>query len=81
MLGNMPEWGRIPEQEDCEVALSLNHSKPLILDKPGRVAEGIVSTVMGFYRPMESVWKARGGLGKPPKRERFRSKFALGGKS
>jgi pilus assembly protein CpaE len=80
MIGNMPEWGRIPEEEDCEVALSLNHSKPLILEKPGRVAEGIISTVMGFYRPIESVWKSRGGMGRPNQsKPRFKLKFALGG--
>jgi MinD-like ATPase involved in chromosome partitioning or flagellar assembly len=57
----LPEFGRIPYGHDLKVDLSLNQSKPMVLDKPNEVSNAIIAMVSGIYRPIETYWDRRGG--------------------
>jgi hypothetical protein len=69
----LPEFARIPYSGDLSVDLSLNQSRPLVLDAPGAVSNAVVGAVKGLYRPVEAIWEKRGG--------RARRKFRLFGRS
>jgi hypothetical protein len=43
------------------VDISLNMSKPLVLDKPTPVTDAVAGAVAGLYRPVQSLWERRGG--------------------
>ena len=57
----LPEFGRIPYGSDFKVDLSLNRSKPMLLDKPNEVSNAIVAMLSGIYRPIETHWERVGG--------------------
>jgi pilus assembly protein CpaE len=57
----LPEFGRIPYGKDLSVDLSLNRSKPMVLDKPNDVSNAIIAMLAGIYRPIETHWARRGG--------------------
>jgi Flp pilus assembly CpaE family ATPase len=57
----LSEFGRIPYATDLKVELSLNHSKPMVLDKPNEVSDAIIGMVSGIYRPVEQIWAKKGG--------------------
>lgn len=57
----LPEFGRIPYGADLKVDLSLNRSKPMLLDKPNEVSNAIVAMLSGIYRPIEAHWERVGG--------------------
>jgi Flp pilus assembly CpaE family ATPase len=57
----LPEFARIPYGTDLRVDISLNQSKPLVLDPPNEVSNAIVGAVKGLYRPLEIVWDKRSG--------------------
>jgi pilus assembly protein CpaE len=58
----LPEFGRVPFDHDLKVDLSLNQSRPLVLDKPNDVSNAIIAMVSGIYRPIETQWERRGGV-------------------
>ncbi len=57
----LPEFGRIPYGQDLAVNLLLNHSKPMVLDKPNEVSNAIIAMLSGIYRHIEQVWAKRSG--------------------
>jgi len=57
----LPEFARIPFGTDLKVDISLNQSKPLVLDPPNEVSNAIVGAVNGLYRPLETLWSGRKG--------------------
>ncbi len=73
----LPEFGRIPYARDLSVDLSLNRSKPMVLDRPNEVSNAIIAMLSGIYRPIETYWARRGG----PHPKARRGLFALGRKS
>ena len=58
----LPEFGRIPYGSDLKVLLSLNRSKPMVLDKPNEVSNAIIAMLFGIYRPIEKRWERHGGI-------------------
>lgn len=69
----LPEFGRIPYATNLEVDLSLNHSKPLVLDKPNPISDAIIHMLSGIYRPIEKIWDQRSGA-----KQQKRGLFGLG---
>jgi pilus assembly protein CpaE len=67
----IPEFARIPHEEAREVSLSLNHSKPLMLETPGKVSNAIANAIIGVFPSMETVWRSRGGGGAKQKKGLF----------
>ena len=57
----MPVFARIPYGKDRVVERSLNESKPLVLQTPNAVSDAIIGLTAGFYRPIETIWRTRGG--------------------
>jgi pilus assembly protein CpaE len=57
----LPEFARVPFGQDLCVDISLNMSKPLVLDKPTPVTDAVAGAVAGLYRPVQSLWERRGG--------------------
>lgn len=59
-----PIFGRIPYGRDQMVDLAIQHSRPLVLERPNEVSSALVDMLTGFYRPIELVWKNQGGHAK-----------------
>lgn len=57
----LPEFASVPFGEDQCVDISLNMSKPLVLDKPNPVTDAIAGAVSALYRPVTQLWERRGG--------------------
>ncbi|NJM41946.1 MAG: hypothetical protein HC853_14910, partial [Anaerolineae bacterium] len=57
----LSEYGRVPYGSDMKVDLSLNYSKPMVLEKPNEVSEAIIALISGFYSPIEKMWQQKGG--------------------
>ncbi|MGQ9889793.1 MAG: AAA family ATPase [Aggregatilineales bacterium] len=57
----LPEFARIPYDLTLGVQISLNQKKPLVLDKPNEISDAIINAVTGLYRPIETIWRKRGG--------------------
>lgn len=72
----LPEFARVPYGRDLLVELSLNHSRPLVLDKPNDVSNGIAKAASAIYPPIQTIWQKRGGPGAPAKKRMklFRTK-------
>ncbi len=67
----LPEFARVPFGTDLKVDISLNQSKPLVLDPPNEVSNAIIGAVNGLYRPLETLWSGRKGKAK----KKFRLPF------
>jgi MinD-like ATPase involved in chromosome partitioning or flagellar assembly len=63
----LPEFARVPYGESMCVDLSLNLSKPIVLDKPNHVGDAIANAVSAVYRPVQTLWERRGGHAKAKK--------------
>lgn len=70
----LPEFGRIPYGSDLKVDLSLNRSKPMVLDKPNDVSNAIIAMLSGIYRPIETHWERVGGAKRRKQRRWFNRK-------
>ena len=57
----LPEFARIPYGTDQVVDLAIQHSNPLVIQKPNDVSNALVGMLKGVYRPIEMAWSARGG--------------------
>lgn len=55
----LPEFARVPFGANLVVDISLNQSRPLVLDPPNEVSNAIVGAVNGLYRPIETLWGRR----------------------
>ena len=64
----LPEFGRIPYGSDLKVDLSLNRSKPMVLDKPNEVSNAIIAMLSGIYRPVQTHWERVGGAKRKQRR-------------
>jgi Flp pilus assembly CpaE family ATPase len=71
----LPEFARVPFGQDLCVDISLNMSKPLVLDKPTPVTDAVAGAVAGLYRPVQSLWERRGGHMKVAKKGGIGSLF------
>ena len=57
----LSEFGRVPLDTGLGVRLSLNRSRPMVLDKPNDISNAIIAMLSGIYRPIEKHWERRGG--------------------
>jgi MinD-like ATPase involved in chromosome partitioning or flagellar assembly len=73
---NMPQFARIPFEEARECHLSMNQSRPLVLDPPCAVSNAIAKAAIGIYPAVETMWASRGGNAKA-KRLGLGLKFGL----
>lgn len=71
----LPEFARVPFGQDLCVDISLNMSRPLVLDKPTPVTDAVAGAVSGLYRPVQSLWERRGGHMKVAKKAGIASIF------
>ncbi len=71
----LPEFARVPYGDDMCVDVSLNMSKPLVLEKPNQVTDAIAGAVSGLYRPIQPLWERRGGHAKAKRASRLSSLF------
>jgi hypothetical protein len=73
---NIPQFARIPFEEARECHLSMNQSRPLVLDPPCAVSNAIAKAAIGIYPAVETMWASRGGNAKA-KRLGLGLKFGL----